>query len=499
MKNVGKRIKKQGPLTTIVFLTILIGLMSFLLKLLKVGGSVTEAGTLETSLVTINNIFSKDGIKYLFNNYVINFQVLQPLIYFIMSLMSVSILEASGLINYLVKPFKKVKPFWITFIVFFFSIILTFLGDFSYVLLIPLVCAEYKVLERNPLLGMITVFLAVTIGTSAGVVFNYQDYLLSLTTVTSASNIDVDFTYGLFSNLYIMIFSTITLSIVGSISIEKILSKKFRRVDYEREVNISKKAFRITSILALLCILFIVYSIIPGLPFSGVLLNSNENVYIAKLFGDNSAFGNGLMLIITGITVLCSYVYGRISGNIRHKNDYTHILTESFDNTGYILVIMFFASIMLGLLEWSNIPKVIATNIVDLIGSLSFNGALLVFLIFLSIMFISILMPTTITKWSIIAPVYVPLLMRANISPTFTQTIFMMADAAGKFLSPIYIYLIILIGFLYKQDQKVNTSIFDTMKLLMPVMLILIATCLIIVVGWYVLGVPVGIGGNITL
>lgn len=499
MKNVGKRIKNQGPLTTIVFLTILISIISLVLKLLKIGGSVTEAGSLETSLVTVNNIISKDGIKYLLNNYVVNFQLMQPLIYLIMSLMAVSILESSGLLNYLVKPFKKIKPFWITFLTFFVAIILTFIGDLAYILLIPLVCSIYKILGRNPLLGMITVFLGVTVGMSAGVVFNYQDYLLSLTTTAAASNIDDTFNYSLFSNLYIMLFSTIILSVVGSISVEKLLAKKFKRYDYDKEVNFSKKAFRITAIFGSLIILFFIYAVIPGLPLSGLLLNSSEKVYIAQMFADTSALGNGLMLVILGIALFCGFLYGRISGNIRHKNDYIHCLTGSFENTGYILVVLFFASIMLGLLEWSNIPTVITTNLIDLIGGLKFNGVLLVIIVFISILFISILIPTTITKWNLVAPVYIPLLMRANISPNFMQSIFMSADAAGKFLSPIYLYLIILIGFLYKQDQDVNTSIFDTMKLTMPVMLILIATNFIIVVGWYVLGVPIGISGNITL
>jgi aminobenzoyl-glutamate transport protein len=499
MKNVGKRIKNQGPLTTIAFLTVLIGLISLVLSILKVGGSVTEAGSLETSLVTVKNIFSKDGIKYLLNNYVVNFQLMQPLIYLVMSLISVSILESSGLINYLVKPFKKVKPFWITFLTFFISIILTFVGDLGYILLIPLVCSIYKILGRNPLLGMITVFLGVTIGMGAGVVFNYQDYLLSLTTTTAASNIDDTFTYNLFSNIYIMLFSTLILSIVGTISIEKLLSKKFKRYDYDKEVNLSKRAFVITSIIGILITLFFVYAIIPGLPLSGLLLNSSEKVYIAQIFSDTSALGNGLMLVILGISVLCGFIYGRISGNIRHKNDYIHCLTGSFENTGYILVVVFFASIMLGLLEWSNIPTVLTTNIVDLIGGLNFNGVLLVIIVFISILFISILIPTTITKWNLVAPVYVPLLMRANISPNFMQSIFMSADAVGKLFSPIYLYLIIMIGFLYKEDQDVSTSIFDTMKLMMPVILILLATNFIIVVGWYVLGIPIGLSGTITL
>ncbi len=499
MKNVGKRIKRQGPLSTIVFLTFIIGIISFLLHLIKVGGYITEAGSLETTLVSVKNIFSKDGIKYLLNNSVINMQLMKPLIYLIMSLIAVSILETSGYINHLVKFLRKVKPFWITMLTIFVSILLTFIGDYSYILLFPLVGSIYKILGRNPLLGMVTVFIGVTIGGCGGILFNYQEYLLSLTTVKSASNIDINYNYGLWSNIYIMSVSTIVLTIVGTISIEKMLSKKFKRYDYETSVNISKRAFVITNIIALLIISFVVYAVIPGFPMSGMMLNNTETKYIAKIFGETSAFGNGLMLMITGISVLCSFIYGRLSGNIRHRNDYTHLLTHSFENTGYILVLMFFASIMLGIFEWSNIPSVVTVNIVDLIGGLNINGTLLVIIVFLAIVVISILIPSTITKYNLVAPVSVPLLMRANINPAFTQAIFMGADAVGKCFSPIYIYLIIMIGFLYKQDQKVNTSIFDTMKLMMPVILVMSAAVMIIVVGWYVIGLPIGIGASITL
>ena len=39
----------------------LIGVISFILHLIKVGGYITEAGSLETTLISVNNIFSKDG------------------------------------------------------------------------------------------------------------------------------------------------------------------------------------------------------------------------------------------------------------------------------------------------------------------------------------------------------------------------------------------------------------------------------------------------------
>ena len=107
--------------------------------------------------------------------------------------------------------------------------------------------------------------------------------------------------------------------------------------------------------------------------------------------------------------------------------------------------------------------------------------------------------PSTITKWNLIAPVYVPLLMRANISPSFTQTIFLMADSVGKLFSPIYVYLLVAIGFIYKYDSDGNIGIMSTIKKIMPVISIIAVTWLVIIIGWYLLGLPIGINTNITL
>ena len=89
--------------------------------------------------------------------------------------------------------------------------------------------------------------------------------------------------------------------------------------------------------------------------------------------------------------------------------------------------------------------------------------------------------------------------MRANISPAFTQTLFMAADSVGKLFSPIYIYLIITIGFMYKYEKDTNMSIIGTVKKIMPIILILSVVWIVIIVGWYLTGLPIGINSTITL
>ena len=277
-------------------------------------------------------------------------------------------------------------------------------------------------------------------------------------TQSAASSIDSTFKYDVWSSINIMIVSMVVLSLLGTLLIEKKLAKQYKRNDEKDNLVISRKALIPTIIIGLLIIGFFIYAIIPGLPMSGMLLKADSKYYIDRLMGEGAPLGNSLLLLILAIILICSFIYGKISRNIKN-NDYTYCMTKAFDNTGYIFVLMFFASVLLGVLDWTNISTVFATNIIDFVGSLQFSGIALVFIVFIAIVLMSILIPSALTKWNLASPVFVPLLMRSNINPAFTGYLFMAADAVGKCLSPIYIYLIIMIGFLYKNDKNDNINV----------------------------------------
>ena len=486
-----------GPVVEIIFLGVIVSLICLVLNLIKTRGYITEAQTFETSLVIIKNIFSKAGIKYIISNTVSNFRALEPLVFVILSLIAVSIMDASGLLKQLFKPLKKVKPVFVTFLVIFVGIISTILGDSCYTLLIPLAGILYKYLNRSPALGILTMFIGITIGYGTGIMYSYQMYQLGDITELSAQSITSGYNFELLSNIFILIVSSIILTIVGTIVLEK-FSKKFPRYEEEDKLNISKKAARLTLIIFIILLGIVIYSLIPGLPFSGMLLDKSEPTYIGKMFGAESPFSQGLLFLIIIELMICGFVYGTISRNIKNSRDYSSALTKTFEGTGYVFVLMFFISILYEIVDWTNFSTVMTTNIVDFIGSTNVSGLILVVISFISILIISLFIPSSIAKWKLIAPVYVPLFMRANITPTFTQMVFQAADSVGKLISPIYIYLIITIGFMNKYSEE-DVSIFGTMRKIMPVILILGATWLVIILGWFMLGVPTGIHAHITM
>ena len=234
--------------------------------------------------------------------------------------------------------------------------------------------------------------------------------------------------------------------------------------------------------------------IVPNVPYLGWLLDKEATNYMAQLFGENSAFGNGLPYILTIMMIICSYVYGKTSGNIKQNFDYTKGLAVAFEKSGAVFILMFFVAQLIGILEWTNVGNVVTTNLLDFMSRLEFSGIPLIFVSFILIVIMTLLIPSSIDKWVLLSPVIVPLFMRSNITPNYTQFLFGLADGIGKAITPIFPYYIIMIGLIEKYKDKEDLSFYGVMKLILPTILIIAGTLLLILIGWFLIGLPLGIG-----
>ena len=301
-----------------------------------------------------------------------------------------------------------------------------------------------------------------------------------------------------------MVFLTFLLTFIGTIVIKRFLFTKFpkKQINEDEELKISKKGFVIANFISFLCILLVVYMILDiKLPGAGMLLDSKSGSYMEKLFGSNSPFREGIVFIITFIMMISGFVYGKISGNIKNSHEYSLGLSKNFENLGLVFVLLFFTSIMISILDWTNIGVVISSNLVDFLSSISLSGLPLIIIFMVIVIIMSILIPDTLTKWELLSPTVIPLFMRANITPDFTQFIFKVADGIGKSVTPFFVYFIIMIAFLekYKKDEKQQISLFKTLRLTLPVILMLGLIMILFVVLWYVIGIPIGIGTTSTI
>ena len=240
--------------------------------------------------------------------------------------------------------------------------------------------------------------------------------------------------------------------------------------------------------------LIIIYMIIPGLPLSGALLDSRATMYIDKLFGANSLFNQGFIFIVTVLFALIGFGYGFMTKSIRHSKEVTESLAYSLDGIGNILVLLFFASLFITVFTESGIGEVVTAGISSLIGGLKFTGIWLILISIILVCIANVLCPDSLTKWTILSATIVPLFMNASISPEYSQLVFVAGDTITNGLTPLFVYFVIYLAFLEKYNKGEMVTLRGSIKYMMPYAIHVSIIMFVVMVGWYMIGVPTGIG-----
>ena len=84
--------------------------------------------------------------------------------------------------------------------------------------------------------------------------------------------------------------------------------------------------------------------------------------------------------------------------------------------------------------------------------------------------------------------------MNASISPEYSQVLYNAADSITNGITPVFTYFVIYIAFLQKYSNNDTASVSTSIKYMIPYSIYSIVIFGLVVIGWYMLGVPIGIG-----
>lgn len=304
-----------------------------------------------------------------------------------------------------------------------------------------------------------------------------------------------------------MAVAVLLLSLIITWITENVIAKKFSNtIDKEEEMEdkiLTRKELRgliFAVFAASIYLLIILYNIIPGLPFSGNLLDNSQILYIDKLFSYNSFFSNGFVFVVTIFFLILGLFYGLGARSIKNNKDFVDALGYSLDGIGKTLVLILAASLFVSVFKYSNIGTVFAAYLASVFRLVNFEGLPLIILLFIVSALATLLLPTSITKWSIIAPIAIPVFMNAGITPEFAQIIFRFGESTTMGLTPILAYFVIYLAFLNKNNQDEQPiSLFQAIKYQVPYACLSVIVFLILIVLWYIMGLPLGINGSTVL
>ncbi len=508
------------PVTTFICLIILTILLSWVFSTLQVQATYNKLNLttyeLEKTLVSVENLLNYDGIKFLISEAATNFISFTTLSTLLIALIGLSIAQATGFFDtFIRRVLVKVDNRKLTFIVIFISIISSLINESGYVIMIPLAAIIFKENNRSPLGGIITAFTGVAFGYGVTLFVGSMEANLIPITEAAARVIDETYHVALTSNLIIIIATSIILSIIGTFIIEYFVVPKLGRykeieekteeieiIENEEEIEQKrlqdeireKKGLKNVFIATILFIAFFIYALLPGLPFSGLLLDSKEATYLAQVFGENSYFQDGFTFLVSLYFIVIGIAYGKGAKTIKNDKELITDASKYLANVSSLIILVFLASQFIAVFRKTNIATVISAWGANIISQAGFTGLPLILLVLLVIALVNLISPTPLAKWTILAPTVVPKLMQANISPEFSQFLLRAGDSMTKGITPLLAYFVILIGYLniYNPNKKRPITFGRALKLILPYCLIISFAWIVIVILWYLTGLPLG-------
>lgn len=499
------------PVMTFLILCFVVIILSGFLHLFNVQATFNEvnsiSGSYQVTTESINSLLNLSGIKYIFTNTVSNFANFTVLPHLIIILLGFGIMERSGFLKTLITILtKKAKKTTVTFFLVFCCMISSIMGDLSYIIFIPLSALLFLYGKRNPMIGIIASFAALTCGSGLSILLTSVDSSLLTTTLTYARLVQPNIVITPGSFFFIMLVAVLTLSVIITNITENIIAKNVPKYEFNENKDIDddlvftknkKRGLLIAFIGGLIYLLIFIYNIIPGLPFSGNLLDYSQNLYIDKLFSYNSFFSNGFVFIVTIFFVILGLGYGIGAKTIKNNKEFVDALGSSLNGIGKILLMIFASATFISIVKQTNLGNVVGGFLVNIVNNSQFTGLPLILLFFIASMITTLFLPTPINKWLILASC-LPTLIEAGISPEFGQVIFRFGESVTLGLTPLFSYFIVYLAYLekYSQNDK-QFKLSKAIKYQVPYSFISLIVFVIMILLWYILNIPLGLGSAV--
>lgn len=447
----------------------------------------------EEMTVYVKNLLNPEGVRYLFSSFVKNYVNYAPLGLLLVTIVGIGIVEDSGLLELIIKKIIRATD------VKFITVVLVFLGVMSnvasdalgYLVLIPIGAKIFQAMGRHPLAGFAATFAGVSGGFAANLLLGPGDALLSGISTEAIKILNPSLQVLPTANWYFMIASTFLITFVGTIVTEKIVEPRLGKYDgasdTESSLNINEstgnedqKGLLYAGISLLL---FIILLLVLCIPENGMLrVNGKLDFYLS----------NGLVPTMMLFFMIPGTVFGIVNKKIQNSNDIAAMMVKSLSGVGGFLALALFAAQFISYFNYTNLGIILAVKGATLLKSFNIVGIPLIVLFVLLTCFINLFMGSASAKWSIMAPIFVPMFYQLGYSPEFTQLIFRIGDSSTNVISPLMSYFAVILVFLQKYDKKAGIG--NLIALMLPYSIAIVVSWLITLIIWLIFNFPIGPG-----
>lgn len=485
---------------------------------------------MEDVTVEAQSLLNADGIRFLFTSPVDNFNGFGVVGLIMVAMIGVGLAEEAGLIGAFIKRLVKVTPQrFVTFSIVLLGVLSSIATDAGYLVLIPLAAAVFHSLGRHPLAGLAAAFAGVGGGFGVNLIIGPIDGMLA--EITNEAISDPAQHVSITGNLYFSIASTIVVTIVATILTEKFIEPRLGRYDEAAELpdgvpaeaagvpvgeshstsstagdpaspgssGASAGANDLTpeerrglrwSFWGLIGVTALV--LLLTLPPWGPLRNPETG----SLVEDSPLMGSIIFLILLYFFVM-GLCYGKGAGTIRNSMDVINPMTKTVAGLAGLFFLLLVISQFIAYFNYSQLGTIAAVNMADTLENAGLPTVWLIVGLIVVTAVIDIFIGGVVPKWAIFAPIFVPLFIQLGISPDVAVAAYRVGDSPVNVVTPLMPYFALIVIFAERYRKKVGVG--SIISLMLPYTIALLVVWSILLVVWYLLGIPLGPGGTIYL
>ena len=466
--------------------------------------SLPPAGdyAVETETFEVQGLLTGDGIRFMFTSFVPNFLGFTAIGVILVAMIGVGVAELSGLVGGLIRKLVAIsKPSTLTYIIVFVGIVSSIAADAGYLVLIPLAATAFLSVGRNPLAGIAAGFAAVSAAFSVNILIVPADAVITDITNEAAALVDPNVEIDLVANLYFGIACTLLLTVVIALITTRIIEPRLgtwdRGLADEEELareegppveaaleakGLRWAGFAVLAVLAVIAAL----TLPPGAPL--------RNPETGDIVGD-SPFMSSLIVMISAAFLAAGIAYGRVVGTVKGSSDVLAMIIKSWASLAGLIFLFMLIAQFIAYFDFSNMAQVAAVWLGDILEELDLGDLWLLLGILIVTLLVDFIIPAKIAKWAILAPIFIPLMLRLGVEPQTVQAAYRVGDSPVNVLTPLMPYFALMVVFTqrYQRDAGIGTVI----ALMIPYALIVAVVWVVFFILWFVIGIPLGPGSPV--
>jgi aminobenzoyl-glutamate transport protein len=368
--------------------------------------------------------------------------------------------------------------------------------DAGYVLVIPLGGVIFYAAGRHPIAGLAAAFAAISGGFCANFVPTALDTILAGLTESGAKIVDAKYSVNPLCNYVFTAASSALVIGLGWFLTDKVIEPRLMRLKIDGDPNEmpkmqelsdrEKKGLKAGSLAMLGGVVVLALACLPaGSPFRGA------NGGLAERGAPLMASVVPLILLLF---LIPGVVYGFVAGTFKTHRDVVQAMAKTLNTMGYYMVMAFCAAIFIYAFNASNLGRLLAVSGANALKELQLPaGVTVVGMIGLTAV-VNLLMGSSSAKWTLLAPIMVPMLMQLGISPELTQAAYRIGDSTTNIISPLMPYFPLIVTFAQKYHRGAGVG--TLISVMVPYSLTFLSVWTLFLLAYWGLGLPLGPGAS---